>query len=209
MDNKHIFLSVIIALLIYVLFKQGCGSSNGPGEVVIKIDTVRYETVYDTTWYDTTKFKYITVNVPMPYYDTTIVYKSIYSANDFDQIMKHPSIYEDSMVKDDTVIIHYKATVRGYLDKMELGYKITKPALVISNTILETEVTKMKKNIGLYIGLDAAANSNGLTHLAPMLELVTHKMTFNTGYDLNDQSYVIGARARISFRKKPRLIPRL
>lgn len=211
MDSGHKILSIICAgLLLYILFLNGCGESkfiNG-SETIVSIDTVTHETVYDTTWYDTTVFKYITVKVPKPYYDTTIVYESKYSANDFDQIMKHPSIYEDSTIKNDTIQLSYRATVRGYLDKMELGYKIVKPFLVESTTITDIEITKVKRPWSVYAGFDVGANSSGLIHLAPMIELVMPKMSLGAGYDLNDQAFVIGAKMRISFRKKPNIIPR-
>lgn len=209
MDNAHKILGGLLAMTILIIVFMGtCNKPiNNIEETVIRIDTVRYETVYDTTWYDTTTFKYITVNVPKPYYDTIILYESVYSQNDFDQMMKHPSIYEDSTIQDDTVHLKYKATVRGYLDKMELGYKIVKPFLVESNTITDIEITKIKRPISFYMGLDAGANASGPTYFAPEIEIVAPKMSFSGGFDIFSKSIIIGVKARISFRRKPKIIP--
>lgn len=214
-DTGHKVLGAIsVALLIYVIFLQGCGKSsfNNGAESTVSIDTVKYETVYDTTWYDTTTFKYVIVETPKIRYVTKYIYDTIplpvYSQEDFDQMMKYPAIYEDTQIKDDTVHLTYKATVRGYLDKIQLGYKIVKPLLIAKTTTIETEIIKIKRPWSIYAGLDAAANSDGLTHLAPMIELVMPKIALSGGYDLNDQAFVIGAKARISFRRKPKSIIR-
>ena len=209
-DSRHkILAGLLVAALIYIIFLQGCGKQiNEPTETIISIDTVLYETVYDTTWHDTTTFKYITVKVPIPYYDTTFVYESVYSANDFDQIMKHPSIYEDSMIQDDTVHLSYRATVRGYLDHLEIGYKIVSPFVVSSTTTIATEITKIKQPISFYMGLDAGANASGPTYFAPMAEIVTPRMSFNGGFDIINKSVIVGIRTRISFRKKAKILPR-
>ena len=207
MDNSSKILGGLLAVaILIIILMRGCGEprQNIGGEIVVKVDTVRYETVYDTNWYDTTKFKYITVNVVKPYYDTTIVYKSVYTANDFDQIMSHPSIYEDSTIKDDTVTIYYKATVRGFLDDLKLGYKIYKPSLISKTTILETEITKAKKFNGFYLGLNAGTrlDSVGLFSFTPMLEASFRNINVELGYDIVDGSIEFGIKRRISFRKK-------
>ena len=208
-DSRHRILGGLLAVaIIVIVLMRGCGPVNDTTETVIRIDTVLHETVYDTTWYDTTIFKYITVRVPVPYYDTTIVYESMYTQNDFDQMMKHPSIYEDSIIKDDTIHLKYRATVRGYLDKMELGYKIVKPFLVESNTVTDIEITKVKRPISFYIGLNAGANASGPTQFSPMAELATRKMSYSLGYDILSSSVVVGIKAHISFRRKPSIIPR-
>ena len=205
MDKWHKILGgALLLAFAYIIFLQGCGA--GPrGDTREEIKVVVRDSVHiDTNWYDTTVFKYLTVNIPKPYYDTTRILLPVYTENDFDQMMSHPAIYEDSTVKDDTVTIYYKATIRGYLDDLKLGYKIYKPYLIKKTRTVETEITKIKRPWTIYAGLDAGANKDGLVHLAPMLELVTPKMTFSGGYDLNDQGFVIGVKAKISFRKKPK-----
>lgn len=214
MDSKKLnkILAVLLgAALIYIIILQGCGSgSNGSGEVIYR-DTVKYEAFIDTIWLPTedTIYKYITVKVPKPYFDTTYVVDTIqkYTIEDFEDFIARPQIYEDT-ISDDTVSIYYKAVVWGYMEDIKLGYKPEQQYTIVETRTLETNTTKVKQPLGLYIGLDAAANAGGLTHLAPMVELATAKMTYNAGYDLNDQSFVIGARARINFRKRQKSIPR-
>lgn len=211
MDNGHKILTGLLGIaIIIILLMRGCGGSNTPAEIVTRIDTVLHETVYDTSWYDTTIFKYIAVNVPIPYYDTTIIYESVYTQNDFDQLMKHPSIYEDTVIQDDTVHLAYRATVRGYLDKMEIGYKIVKPFLIESTTITETEITTAKIFNGFYFGLNAGTrlDSVGLSSFTPMLELSWRNLSVEAGYDFVDGSIEVGVKKRISFRKKPAILPR-
>ncbi len=82
MDSKKLnkILAVLLgAALIYIIILQGCGSgSNGSGEVIYR-DTVKYEAFIDTIWLPTedTIYKYITVKVPKPYFDTTYVVDTI------------------------------------------------------------------------------------------------------------------------------------
>ena len=203
MDKWHKILGgALLLTLIYIIILQGCGTGpRGGAREEIKV-VVRDSVHIDTNWYDTTVFKYLTVKIPKPYFDTTRILLPVYTENNFDQMMRHPSIYEDSTVKDDTVTIYYKATIRGYLDDLKLGYKIYKPYLINKTRTVETEITKIKRPWSIYAGLDAGANKDGLIHLSPMLELATPKMTYQAGYDMVDQGFVIGVKAKISFRRK-------
>jgi len=215
MDNGHKILSGFLAIaIIIIVLMRSCGNKpiNDSAEMTISIDTVRHETVYDTTWHDTTTFTYITVETPKIKYVTEYIYDTIslptYSEEDFDEMMRHPAVYEDTRIQDDTVHLYYKATVRGYLDKIKLGYKIVKPFLIESNTIIETEITKVKRPISFYMGLDVGANASGPTYFAPMAEIVAPKMSYNAGFDIINKSIVIGVKSRISFRRKTKIIPR-
>ena len=210
MDRKILFL-LIGAVIGFLISWKGCGDrvSNGGPETVISIDTVRHETVHDTTWHDTTKFTYITVETPVIRYRTIYdtVKFDLFDDDNFDYMMRYPAVYQDSMIKDDTVYLSYKATVRGYLDKIELGYKIVKPFLIESTTVTDIEIVKVKRPISFYMGFNVGANAAGPTQFSPMAELATSKMSYGLGYDIYSQAVVISVKARISFRRKPRVIP--
>lgn len=207
MDGWHKALGGLLALaLIYILFLQQCGSGQRCPEI-IKIDTVLNITVYDTTWYDTTRYKYLTVNIPKPYYDTTRIPAKILD-NYFDEfnnednfVLKYAAIYEDS-IKNDTISIYYRAKVRGYLDEFTLGYKIFAPYYIESITTIETEITKEKRFKGFYAGLDVGGNKTSFTHFSPTLELATRRYNYNIGYNLMDNSLIVGMRARLRFKRK-------
>ena len=203
---------LIGAVIGFLISWNGCGNRSGNNEVIVGIDTVLNETYVDTNWYDTTVYKYLTVRVPVPYMDTTHVYDTIevetFTSEDFDQMMRFPAIYEDS-VTDDTISIKYKATVRGYMDKLEIGYKIYKPYSIVQTNVIQTEVTKAKKFNGFYLGLNAGTrlDSVGLSSFTPMLEASWRNLNVEAGYDFMNGSIEIGVKRRISFRKKPKIIP--
>lgn len=165
---------------------------------VVKIDTTKYITIYDTIWHDTARFKYIAVNVPRPYYDTILV--KINDFEDFDQdfILKYPAIYTD-IISDDTVSIEYTARVRGYLDDIKIGYKLLQPLLIEQTTLIETEVTKREKTrpVHLYIGIDIGANKDKFGYFAPELELTTRRYNYSAGFNILDKSLIIGLKRRI------------
>lgn len=206
MDGWHKGLGgLLILALIYILFLQQCGGGQRCPEIT-KIDTVLNVTVYDTTWFDTTRYKYLTVKIPMPYYDTVRVpIPTGNYFNEFDQeddfVLKYPAIYEDS-ITNDTISIYYRAKVRGYLDEFKLGYKIYAPYSIEKLTIVQTEITREKRFNGFYIGLDVGGNKTSFSHFAPMLEVATRKYNYNVGYNLMDQSLIVGMRARLRFKRK-------
>lgn len=203
MDNRHKILGGgLMVALIYIVLMQGCGNS-GNGEIVYR-DTVLYEVKTDTILVPTkdTVYKTITVHIPVPYIDSTYTSPTPrYVLDDFDEFTEKPQIYEDS-ISDDALSITFKATVWGFIDKLELGYKIHQRYAIVKTTTIETEVTKKKLFNGFYMGLDVGIGKDGLTHTAPMLEVSTAKFNYNAGFDLMDKSVIFGVRARIG-RNKP------
>ena len=205
MDNLNKILgSLLVVALLYIVFLQGCGGKREVKTEVVTITVVDSVTVVDTNYFDTTSFKYVTVNISMPYYDTVRI--AIPSGNyfeDFDDresdcdfILKYPAIYEDT-IKNDTISIYYRATVRGYLDELKIGYKIFTPYYIEKITTIETEVVKRKAFNGFYLGMDMGIGKDGLTHVAPMLEVSTAKINYNAGFDFNDKSVIVGLRFKL------------
>ena len=210
MDNlSKILGGLLIASLIYIILISGCGSTGG-GEVV-SIDTVKNEVYIDTIWLPTedTVYTYIDVKIPKSYFDTTTIYDTVkqYMIENFDDFVDRSQIYQDT-ITNDTVSIHYKATVWGVLEDLDIGYKVDQQYTIVKTKTLHTEVTKIRRPISFYMGLDAGANASGPTYFAPIAELVTPKMSYNAGFDIINKSIVVGVRAHISFRKKPKNIPR-
>ena len=195
MDNWHKILgSIALGALIYIVFLQGCGSHKCPESEIVEIIKRDSITHIDTNYFDTTIVKYLTVRVPIPYYDT--IYESIYKVEDFDDFTEYAQIYEDT-VSDDTISINYRIKVWGFIDKMEIGYKVFTPFSIVKTTTIETEVVKKKRFNGIYFGMDVGIGKDGLTHVAPMLELSTAKINYNGGFDFNDKSVMFGARFKI------------
>lgn len=198
MDNLHKGLGgALLLALIYIIFLQQCRSPET--SEIVSIDTLRYETVYDTIWKDTTRFKYVYRSVPKPYYDTILV--KISDFEDFDQdkdfILKYPATYQD-IITDDTVSIHYTAKIRGYLDDIKIGYKLLQPFLVERTTLIETEVTKKAKGCtGLYIGLDVGGNKESFGYFKPEVTLSLKKSHYSIGYNIPDKSITAGIKVKI------------
>ncbi len=192
---------LLIGALIYIIFLEGCGNKHScPKSEIIEVDTVLNETVIDTNFFDTIVYKYITVNVPKPYYDTVKIPMPInfndLGETDFDFMMKYPAIYQDT-IKNDTISIFYRAKVRGYLDDLTLGYKIFTPYYIEKTTTIQTEVTKKKRFQGFYLGMDIGIIKDSLSHVTPTLEASFRRFNYNVGFDLMDRDIIIGMRAKL------------
>ncbi len=196
MDKWHKGLGLgLIITLIYIVFLQQCRKSPEIETEIVKVDTTKYITIYDTLWHDTTRFNYFDVPVPKPYYDTVLV-----KVNDFDFdedfILKYPATYTD-IISDDTVSIEYTLLVRGYLDDIKIGYKLLQPFLIEQTTLIETEVTKREHSTHLYIGIDIGANKDKFGYFTPELELTTRRYNYSAGFNILDKSVIIGLKRRI------------
>lgn len=202
MDNWHKTLGgLLIMALIYIVFLQQCGTECKPE--IVEVDTVENVTVYDTTWHNTTRYNYITVKIQKPYFDTIQIFRGpIFTGTENfdipDDKFMFPSIYKDT-VNNDTISLYYKARVRGYLDDLTLGYKIYTPFYIEKTTIVQT--VKKNRFKGFYIGLDAGANKDGLSHFAPTLELAAGRFSYNLGFNIVNQSVIGGMRRKIRFKK--------
>ena len=187
---------LLIVALIYIVLMDGCGNS-GNGEIVYR-DTVLYETTTDTILVTNTDtvYKTITVHIPVPYLDSTHRDTTPYVLDDFDEFTEKPQIYEDS-VSDDTISITFKATVWGFMDKLELGYRVKQYYAITKTTIIETEITKTKRFNGFYLGMDVGIIKDSLSHVAPTLEASFRRFNVNVGYDLMDRDIIFGVRAKL------------
>lgn len=197
MDTWHKGLGALLILaLIYIVFLQQCRKC--PDMETVKIDTTKYITIYDTLWHDSTAFKYVYKSVPKPYYDTVRITIEDFDNMDADFVLKYPAIYQD-IITDDTISIEYTAVVRGYLDKITIGYKFLQPFLIEKTTLIETEVTKVKKKrlTGLYIGLDAGGNKESFGYFKPEVTLSLRKTHYSIGYNIPDKSITAGIKIKI------------
>ena len=212
MDNWHkILAGLLVSALIYIILMQGCGigrgDSNCPEIDTTAIDTVRYESFVDTIWLhnEDTIYRYISVKVPVPYYDTVYVPDEAGPVvfDEFDDILlEQPWVYKDS-VSDDTISIVYEIRTWGHLENIKLGYRPLARYYIEKRSILETAVTKTKRpGRSLYAGLNVGINKTGLSHLAPMFEFVTPKTAYNLGYDITDKAVIGGVKFRLRFGRK-------
>lgn len=201
-NTSKILGSLLVVALVYIVFLQGCGGKRQVETEVVTVIRVDSSTYIDTIRFDTTTFKYVTVNIPQPYYDTVrIPMPAGNYFDDFDDdtdfIFQYASIYEDTIKKNDSIQLYYRAKVRGYLDELTLGYKIFTPFYIEKTTLIETEVVKNKRFQGFYIGMDVGGNMQSFNHLAPMLELSTQRYNYNAGFNLMNKSVIVGMRVKI------------
>lgn len=191
MDSWHKILgSIALGALIYIVFLQGCGSHKCPESEIVEIIKRDSITHIDTNYFDTTIVKYLTVRVPMPYYDT------IYKVEDFDDFTEYAQVYEDT-VSDDTISINYRIKVWGFIDTMQIGYKVFTPFSIVKTTTIETEVVKKKRFNGIYAGMDVDVGRNGFKRPTPVIEVSTNKINYNLGYNVNDKELRAGIRIKI------------
>ena len=203
-NTSKILGGLLLIALIYIVFLQGCGGKRKVETEVVTITRIDSVTVVDTVKFKVKEFEYVTVNIPVPYYDTVRI--AIPSGNyfDFDEsdcefILKYASIYEDT-IKNDTISLYYRAKVRGYLDELTLGYKIFTPFYIEKTTIIETEITKEAKKKafnGLYLGMDVGIGKDGFKRPTPVIEVSTNKVNYNLGYNVVDKEVRAGIRIKI------------
>lgn len=195
MDNLNKILGgLLIAALIYIIFLKGCSNHSCPEPEIVEVIKRDSITHIDTIRFDTTVVKYLTVRVPMPYYDT--IHESIYKVEDFDDFTEYAQIYED-IVSDDTVSINYKIKVWGFIDTMEIGYRVFAPYSIVKTTTIQTEVVKKKAFNGIYGGMDVDVGKDGFKRPTPVIEVSTDKINYNLGYNVVDKELRAGIRFRI------------
>lgn len=177
--SKYLTL-VIVGLVLYIMFTSGGGKVS---QKVTAIDSIKIVS-FDTTYFDSTRIKYLNVPVTKNVYDTSYF---------LDTLRIYATIYTDT-VRDDSVSIYYKAEVDGVLTNMDLGYMLTFPVINKTETILVKE-TVQKPLRSLYFGLDADITNFNM--LAPnALFCLDNGYAFGGGYDLKNKSVII------SFKKK-------
>ncbi len=201
MNTRSTILGVSLVLaLAYIIFLQGCNKHKCADPEIVEIIKRDSTTHVDTLYYDSTRYKYITVNVPTPYYDTIPVPMPVnfndISETNFDYLMKFPAIYEDT-ISNDTISIFYRAKVRGYLDNLTLGYKVFTPYVIKETTTIQTEVTKKKAFNGFYVGMDVGFIKDSLSHVAPTVEASFNRFNISVGYDLMDKDIVAGVKVKL------------
>ena len=200
MDKWHKALGIFLLVAIAVIFLQKCGK-DCPELIVDKKEIVSHKTTIDTTWIEMPKYRYFEIPVPKPYYDTTFIYDTIpflsFMDGDFDDLPDRPLIYEDT-IKRDTLSLCYRLEIRGALEKITLGYKLAPTYSIIKTEIIETETTKkIKYSHGFYAGLDIGGNLGEFNHFSPTIEMATRKYNYNLGYNLMNNSVILGVRVRI------------
>ena len=201
-DRWHKILAVgFVIALIYIIYLQGCSKKPCPKTNDFEIkDTTIVNIVNDTIWYDTTVFNYITTNVSKYYYDTVLIEKENFGNFDQDFLFKYPKIYE-GIISDDTVRIHHTVKVRGFMDDIEIGYKILQPYSLIQTDIIKVEVQKIENKPfrALYIGADFESDIDSLMYFEPELTLILGKWSFSGGISLpsNPKRWKLGAKRLI------------
>lgn len=187
---------LLIAALIYIIFLNGCGNHKCPKSEIVEVIKRDSITHIDTIRFDTTVVKYLTAPVPVPYYDTISKFASP-RVDDFDDLLnERPMVYQDT-VSDDTVSINYRIKVWGFIDKIDIGYKVFTPYSIVKTTTIETEVVKKKAFNGFYLGMDLGIIKDSLSHLTPTLEASFRRFNCNVGFDLMDKDIIVGARFKI------------
>jgi len=198
MDNASKILGgALILALIYIIFLKGCGDKHScPKSEIVLVDTVRNEITIDTIRIVNTDtiYKYISIKVPVPYRDTVYLKDNYDNFDDF--TVERPWIYEDT-ISDDTMSINYWVRSWGYIDSISVGYRPLAQYYIEKKSVLELEVTKRKAFNGFYFGMDVGIGKDGLSHVAPMLEVSTAKINYNGGFDFNDKAVIVGARFKI------------
>lgn len=205
MDKWHKILLASTLILGIMVLLQRC-NSECPDISIEKKTVVSHETVIDTTFIEVEKpvYRYFSMPVPAPYRDSVIdtFYVQSFLDEDFDEVFRYASIYEDS-IRDDTATLYYKLKIRGILDEVKLGYKLNKISMVNRTDVIETEVTRrIKGRTALYFGMDIGGNKDQFGHMAPMVELHTWRYNYNVGYNLIDKSFIVGMRMRIAKKRK-------
>lgn len=181
MNLNRVLALVIVGLVLYIMLTSGGNSK--VSQNVTAVDSIKIVS-FDTTYFDSTRIKYLNVPVTKNVYDTSYF---------LDTLRIYTTIYTDT-VRDDSVSIYYKAEVDGVLTNLDLGYILTFPVINKTETILVKE-TVQKPLRSLYLGIDADITNFNL--LSPnALFCLDNGYAFGGGYDLKNKSIIV------SFKKK-------
>ena len=120
---SKILATFLFAALVYIVVMQGCNGGSGD---IITSDTVTVyikttDTIIERIDVEKIVLKYIRVNVPVPYLDTTSKPTELEEFDDF--FKERPMVYQDT-ISDDTVLIHYRIRSWGFIDKIDIGYAL-------------------------------------------------------------------------------------
>lgn len=224
MDRAKIILSISLAvclILIGILLKNGCKDPPKPCPEIVSSDTTSKTDVKET-WPDTNKIHWIdsirwndsTRFHSVPYFDTAYspeilelirrgrqaIAEGNHNKEDFDMLMEYPATY-DGEISDSMVKINYSVDVRGFMDNINIGYRIMKPFSVTRTqhqTITNT-IKPHKRLKSLYFGSDIESDLDSLIYFEPELSLVTQKWIFSGGVSLpsKPKRWKIGIKRKI------------
>lgn len=200
-NTNKILGGLLIAALIYIALMEGCNNRWSKPEIV-RVDTVRNEITTDTIVIINTDtvIKYISINVPVPYLDTTYVPKTVTVVNFDDFTIERPWIYQDT-ITDDTMSINYWIRSLGYIDSISIGYRPLAQYYIETKSVLELEVTKQKRFNGIYGGFDVGVSKLGIVHFSPTIEASGQRFSVNIGYDVYDKAFIGGVKTRIRLKR--------
>lgn len=209
-DNGHKILGGLLGIAIAIAILLGyCKKPSG--EICLEIkDSTIVTTVNDTNWKDTLRTRWKTVPVPVPYFDTMYPPEimeliergrnAFARGEDFDQnfILKYPALYIDTIYFD-TIVIYYNAKVRGYLDAMEVGYRLRKPFSVTQTDVYRVNMQESakKRPVALFGGLDIGGNKDSFSYFKPELTLMLKNTSYSIGYNIPDKSITAGAKIKL------------
>lgn len=209
-DKGHKVLGGLLGIAIIVAILLGY-CKRPSGEICLEIkDTTIVTIVYDTNFFDTMRVHWTSKSVPVPYFDTMYPPEimeliergrnAFVRNEDFDQdfILKYPALYIDT-IKFDTVEIYYNAKVRGYLDAINLGYRLRKPFSITQTDVYSINVIETAKNrhTALYLGLDVGGNKDKFGYFKPEATLTTKNASYSVGYNIPDKSITAGAKIKL------------
>jgi len=197
-DWSHTIKNLVIVLLMALVVIR-CGGREEPEDIEVDHYT---DTTY-ITHIDTTLF-----------YDTIVKTKTLLSYTNITNIEKDTSkLYtfkthvSDSLITGDiTTNIKVKDSVATLINQ-DIAYKPLFPKYIHQTDSIiihdSTVVTIYKSKPKMFIGADVAiGNSTNNGTIVPKLGIDFNSTILETGYDIFNKQFVIGAKYKLNFKKK-------
>jgi len=209
MDKKKVQMWTGIAIAVLTVlaglfFPKGCSHFSSDGNTVVKVDTIKTDTVFttvvksDTVW----RNNYVVMEVPYPVIDTFYVF--ITDSGSVDEVVENVNVYRGEAI-DSTVAIDYSIHTTGKLVKApEIEYNLLQPYLIrdtiIQNRNVGVTIREQVRTGGIYLGMNYGFNEqNGKKAIGPEFLVVGRKfgLAYSYEYDFINQMHTFGVKKRL------------
>ncbi len=179
MNIRYTLAFVIGAVLVLILLRCCTEPDVIKGKDTVEIVT-KYDTIFSTQLIHVNKWKITKV------YDSVVKIDNTISRTYYDSI------------PDSNQTIYYKAVVNGFLDSVQVAYKLNIP-LQITRTIEKNttriDTIKAPKTI-LFAGLEAGGNKTTF-NLSPYVTLINKNLSYTARYGLYDKTVSLGVALKL------------
>lgn len=190
-DLKNILILGLFVIIAILLLTKGCDNSV---KINSKNDTIKTS---DTIWAKDTVISFKTIYKPK--YNT--IYKIDTITKELEDSIFYVRKYNDS-ISDTNQTIYYNIKAIGFIDKLDLKYRLKIPIKIENNTtIIKKDTITKTPRFSIYSGLETGGNLSSF-NLSPYIDFNFNNKTIGYRYGILDKTHNIKVGIRIFKSKK-------